>query len=399
MTRPLRILWINRFCLADTSSGAAITSRDMLTQLSLRGAQIAVLGMTCYDKPIGQNSIQDQIDAQAGANMYKIKDGRLTHNLIPTKSTLEHDITLAELDALLVLYLQVLEDFKPDMVWFYGGRSFDMMIAAEAKRRGVRTAAYVPNGSYKGTRWCQDVDMIVTETNATSQMYQEKAGFYAKPLGVFIDAAQYVPDTHSREAVTFVNPVLEKGGALVAQLAMALEDKRPDIPFHIVESRGKWADTMNNVCKALGQEPRVLKNVKVISHTSDMRPVYAKSRVHLIPSLWWENAGRVTVEALMNGIPTIVTNRGGPPELTGDAGYKLDLDESYYQSPYNKLLSDDAVDHICALIERIFDDEDHYQDLSARAYRVAAEQHDLRRNGDKLYALFHDFCFPSDQTV
>lgn len=400
MSRALKILWINRFCLADTSSGAAMAARDMLTQLSLRGANMAVLGMTCFDKPVGRDSIQDQLDAQDGASLFTVEQGRLTHNLIPTRDWRANEVRLSELDALYKLYHQVLGDFEPDLVWFFGGHSFDMLIPAEAKRRGVKTVAYVPNGSYMSNEWCRDVDLIVTETNATAQMYKDRVGFDAQTVGVFIEPEAYVAKTHSRTAVTFVNPVLEKGGGLVAQLAIAMEEKRPDIPFHIVESRGRWDETLEQVQSTLGKDRRPLTNVKVIGHTNDMRPVYAESRVHLVPSLWWEGAGRVVVEAMLNGIPTIVTNRGGPPELMGNAGFKLDLKDAFFEPPYGKLLPAKALDRVVSLIERIFDDEDLYADLSAKAFKVGETQHSIKRNGDRLNAMLRSLCAEKlDQTV
>ena len=39
-----------------------------------------------------------------------------------------------------------------------------------------------------------------------------------------------------------------------------------------------------------------------------------------MPSLWWENQPLVAIEAMINGIPVIGSDRGGIPESLGEAG-------------------------------------------------------------------------------
>ncbi len=40
-----------------------------------------------------------------------------------------------------------------------------------------------------------------------------------------------------------------------------------------------------------------------------------------MPSVWEEPAGRVAAEALANGLPPIVSDRGGLPEICGAGGF------------------------------------------------------------------------------
>ena len=51
-----------------------------------------------------------------------------------------------------------------------------------------------------------------------------------------------------------------------------------------------------------------------------MREVYEKVKIVLVPSASDEPFGRVPVEAGINGIPTIASNRGGLPESVGEGG-------------------------------------------------------------------------------
>ena len=51
-----------------------------------------------------------------------------------------------------------------------------------------------------------------------------------------------------------------------------------------------------------------------------MEKVYKDTRILLVPSTWPEPFGRVIPEAQVNGIPCIVSNRGGIPEAAGKGG-------------------------------------------------------------------------------
>ena len=44
------------------------------------------------------------------------------------------------------------------------------------------------------------------------------------------------------------------------------------------------------------------------------------TRICVMPSLWWENQPLVVIEAMVNGIAVIGSDRGGIPEALGDAG-------------------------------------------------------------------------------
>ncbi len=54
-----------------------------------------------------------------------------------------------------------------------------------------------------------------------------------------------------------------------------------------------------------------------------MAEIYSQTKILLAPSIWPEPFGRVCVEAMVNSIPCIVSNRGGLPEVIGDAGITI----------------------------------------------------------------------------
>jgi glycosyltransferase involved in cell wall biosynthesis len=389
-SRPFRILWANVYCMLDTSSGASIAVREMLRQLCFRGHEIAICGATIFDNERGRQRLADQwgeVESRAGS-VISVKDDPLVHYLYVTQSHQRNLMMSLEENQWLSFYTATLDKLQPDLVYFYGGQALDMMIADEAKQRGIPAAALLVNQNFSGKRWCRDVDLIVTDSHATSLLYKQREGYDVVPTGTFIDPVPVVAAKPLRERVLLVNPSIEKGAAIVARLAMLLEERRPDIQFEVVESRGNWSDVVKQVSSTFGSPRESLNNVIVTSNTDDMRPVFGRARVLLAFSLWFESAGRVIAEAMMNGIPAIVSNYGGPPEMIGQGGFLVDLPPKCHQAPYTEIPSDELLEQILAIIIRMYDDGDFYTALSQKAFAQAEAVHNMRHNILRLEAAF-----------
>jgi glycosyltransferase involved in cell wall biosynthesis len=163
-----------------------------------------------------------------------------------------------------------------------------------------------------------------------------------------------------------------------------MAQRRPDIVFEVVESRGNWQGIVQQVTQALGQPRDSLPNVVVTPNTDDVRPIFGRARVLLAPSLWWESAGRVIAEALLNGIPAIIPNRGGPLEMLEDAGFKVEFPAQCYEAPYTQLPSDEFMRPVVDVLVRFYEDEAFYAEYVKRALRVGRERHSLAANTERL---------------
>lgn len=384
--RPYRILWANVYCMLDTSSGASMAIREMLRRLCLRGYEIAICGATVFDDPRGRRRIEKDwqvVDDRRG-NIVSVKDDPLVHYLYVTASPQREAMTSAEENQWLLFYTATLDKLKPDLVFYYGGQALDMMVADEARTRGIPVAAYLANPNYQGKRWCRDVDLILTDSEATAQFYAQREHYSVVPVGTFIDPAPVVASAHSRERILFVNPSAEKGAAIVAQIALLMEKRRPGTVFEVVESRGSWPDIVRRVTAARGEPREALANVVLTKNNDDMRPVFGRARVILAPSLWWESAGRVLAEAMLNGIPAVVTDRGGLPEVIGDAGFRLTFPAECHTPPYLQLPTDEALEPVLELLVRMFEDAQFYEMYAQRALHIARQRHDVGVNTTRL---------------
>ncbi len=145
--------------------------------------------------------------------------------------------------------------------------------------------------------------------------------------------------------VLFVGTQHAKG----IDIALALAERRPDIPFRFIET---WSI---EPAATDGYRARAacLKNVAWRQPASDMRRVYATCRLVLMPSRWEETWGRMATEAHVSGIPVLASDRGGLPESVGSGGLCLDPD------------ADIEIWHDA--LARLWDDRAYYDRMSAAA--------------------------------
>ena len=96
-----------------------------------------------------------------------------------------------------------------------------------------------------------------------------------------------------------------------------------------------------------------------------------------MPSLWWENQPLVAIEAMINGIPVIGSNRGGIPETLGEGGFALPLPNRL--TPLTKIVpSAEEVEPWVETIIRLWDDRAPFQEQVAKARTEAKCWHPER---------------------
>jgi glycosyltransferase involved in cell wall biosynthesis len=105
----------------------------------------------------------------------------------------------------------------------------------------------------------------------------------------------------------------------------------------------------------------------------------------LMPSLWWETQGLVAIEAMVNGIPVIGSDRGAIPETLGDSGFVFGLPERL--TPSSDVLPDASeVEPWVDAVIRLWDDPTLYRQASAKARNEAKRFHP-----DRLRPLYAEF--------
>jgi glycosyltransferase involved in cell wall biosynthesis len=213
----------------------------------------------------------------------------------------------------LTLVEELLDEFGPDQVIACNGHPMIFAALAAARRRGITTAYAVRGFGYYHRRYFDDVDHVFTCSQFLTDVYREKLGLASTPLEPPLDWSTVIAPVDSRAFVTFVHPSPHKGLFLFARLADMLGSRRPDIPVLVVQS-GHTAGSLNAIRGLdFSKYPQIMAAPPVPTPAD----YFALTRVLLVPSIWEEPFGRVAAEAMVNGIPPIVSNRGSLPHVVG----------------------------------------------------------------------------------
>jgi len=169
--------------------------------------------------------------------------------------------------------------------------------------------------------------------------------------------------------VTMVNPSIEKGVFFFARIAEEISLRRPTIAILAIESRGS-AGLLARAGLAGGFDLRRHENIMVSPPVANPRDIYACTRVLVAPSVCEEAAGRVAAEAVINGAPPLVSDRGGLAETANGAALVLPIPPEI--TPRTTMPpSAEAVAPWVETIIRLADDEDFYRAASDRAKEAA----------------------------
>lgn len=141
----------------------------------------------------------------------------------------------------------------------------------------------------------------------------------------FVFHPPLTPDRHvvdsTGDGLTLINLNEHKGSHLFYKLAEIMPDRKF---VGVVGGHGK-------------QVIRRMRNVEIVEHGPDMKRVWSKTRVLLMPSIY-ESYGLTAVEAGINGIPTIANPTPGLRENIGKGGLFADRDDpSMWQTRIDQL--------------------------------------------------------------
>ncbi|HEX8203589.1 MAG TPA: glycosyltransferase, partial [Isosphaeraceae bacterium] len=372
MTR--RILFASHACYLDDSNGAAVASRALMQALARRGCAVAVVSGTMLDReeevePAAWIAARgERFEAvvnqawtfDAGGVRPEVPDHfRLSVRGVPVTlhrgpTTRPHEPDDAEGREFLQLFDAVAARFRPEVVVGYGGSRLARAVFARARAAGAATVFVLHNFGYRSAEPFADVDAIVVASRFAAERYREALGLECIVLPNPVDFDRVRVEQPEPRFVTFVNPATEKGVFAFARIADELGRRRPDIPLLVVEGRGGEA-----TLAACGLDLRAHGNLYVMPSTADPRAFWRVTRLCLVPSLCWENQPLVAVEAMLNGIPVLGSDRGGLPETLGRAGVVLPLPAWLTPSSRAVPTAAEVAPWIEAIV-RLWDDADLY---------------------------------------
>ncbi|ORX92131.1 UDP-Glycosyltransferase/glycogen phosphorylase [Basidiobolus meristosporus CBS 931.73] len=116
------------------------------------------------------------------------------------------------------------------------------------------------------------------------------------------NAPKYANFDNPEARVLAINPGTLKGFSIFYPLAVAM----PDTKFLAVRS---W-----DVSEYQASQLADLPNVELLAPMPTLEPVWQRTKILVVPSIWLETFGNVVVEAMLRGIPVVCSNAGGVPE-------------------------------------------------------------------------------------
>lgn len=201
---------------------------------------------------------------------------------------------------------------------------------------------------------------LVAEAAGVVAIGHQTADYIARSLGR--DAAVIHPPIYgpgpfadygnfASGLVTMINPCAVKGLPIFLEIAALL----PEIEFGAVPGWGTTSDDR----RALEHLP----NVRFLPNVRNIDDVLARTRVLLMPSLWYEGFGLIVMESMLRGIPVVASDSGGLLEAKHGTGYVIPVKtiERYepvfdeHAMPRPVVLENDAAPWVAALRELLTD--------------------------------------------
>lgn len=275
----------------------------------------------------------------------------------PDRDESEQFITLAR---------RIIKSWSPDVLLTYGPHPAVQEVLREAHRRGVRTVFSLRNFGYEDRRWFDYADSVLTCSPWLSRYYESRIGLNSTGIPSPIHWSEVLAPEESRAFVTFVNPSLQKGAALFARLADMLGSRRSDIPVLVVQSAAD-AGSLNSIPGIdFSQYPQIMA-APPVPRPADF---FELTRILLVPSVFQEPFGRVAAEAMINGIPPIVSDRGSLPETVGGCGMVLSLPE-WLEPSSIQIPDEDEVEPWFQAVCSLWDAPARYEAASLQCRQVA----------------------------
>ncbi len=261
-----------------------------------------------------------------------------------------------------------LHNFRPDLLLAFGGLPGDIRRFERARRQGARIVFSLRNEGYlnaRGLELLETMAGILTPSQYLTDSYRAAIGIESTPLPLPMELDDVLAPGRDPIFFTMINPSPEKGLMVLARLAEELSLQRPDIPLLIIESRGS-AGKLVAAGLSGGFDLRRHENLMMSPALAQPKEIYVATRALLAPSLWREPAGRVAAEAILNGIPPLVSDRGGLREVCSGAGFCLPIPAEI--TPRQRVpVSKEIVEPWIDLMIRLEGDDEFYREQSQRA--------------------------------
>ncbi|RMZ73605.1 glycosyltransferase family 4 [Pyrenophora seminiperda CCB06] len=348
-------------------SGIDLAVEDVVMQ---DGVQFVALEKEAFDEAFG--GADNILKAMPRETANYIEKGILSPRLEDFVSFLQQEIT----------------NFSPTHIIFNDGLSMQATLALvmpnlNARRIAIiHTAEQLPFGPFAGgmpgqlsspceAKLLQGLDGIWSVSEAIRRYALEhgklKTDFFVHHPWTYLEEQKHeVPvrlHNWDKKFIGMINPCPVKGAHILVKLAQLC----PQHDFLVYKSWG-----FDNKC---AQQMKALKNITIRPTCTDMEEAWRNIKVLLVPSLWFEAWGIVTIEAHLRGIPVISSNSGALPEAMLGLDYIIPVNPIRGERDENGayIVPEQDVTPWVKVVNRLMSDKAEYERLSDKV-RSTTEQ-------------------------
>ena len=361
--------------LLDRFSGAALSARSFMEALASAGHDCRSYTTSTFDTST-RVSLTAALGPGAGDKKHQgklitLKKDGVRHDLFITSHTDRQKITANEWQKFAGIGVSWIKENPADIYITYGNNSFTKVLQCTARMSGAKIVFYLGNAAYLHRDNIEPFDIVVCPSRFLAHYYEKKLGLSTQALRTIIPESRFLgeglniyhqhPELRKQGFVTFFNPQFSKGLGLVVQLVIQAQKLAPDMRFLIVSGRTDYKDVAIN-----GLALSDYSNVWCIDSQEDVKSIYQRTSILLLPSVVQEAASRSIVEAQLSGIPVIASNRGGNKERLNGGGFCLDLPQRYINTPQS-VPDTESIKPWLDQLMALWENKDTYNHASKRA--------------------------------
>ena len=293
---------VHTFSAEGFTSGLLICVRDTLVRLQERGYKVGVLSFA--DVAAGEPSCTKSVEAE-GIPIVEVlvKSESVEQKAASYRDAIRKHLLLMSPRVVFVTTAAVFLS-EVNVVHLEECISSGSSIHAFLQDELFPKSGEHPDGLYKRYYDALRQFDVMTNTDRIRASFLAETGIEASYFPSLIQVESVLSRTRdSPSRITLINHHPIKGREIFHHLAMEMPDER----FLIVEN---WPD--------VPPYTNIPSNMELVQFCADVRIIYARTKVLLVPSLWNEGTARVILEAMINDIPVAAHTIGSLPETYGD---------------------------------------------------------------------------------